>query len=141
MAPVHGVRIAASLFVVLPSLAVAEGYAVTVRGGNKLAAIAFATKESYRRPCWLEAKQISLALPATSGEGHGTPGRIEFVAGVDTSRDCFESEGPQRGVIAFANESGARLPAIPFGRYQLRIDGKAYGTLVAGVNAVELVAD
>ena len=123
------------LVATVPMLASASGFDVTVRGGNKLAAISFQTKEQFAQPCWLEAKSISMALPETA-EGTGL---VEFTTRVDASKPCLESEGPQRGVLALPNEADVRLPGLPYGRYQLKIDGEKVGTLTATRHAVELV--
>lgn len=112
-----------------------SAFDVTVRGGNKLAGIAFATKATVAKPCWLEPASVALALPETAGG----VGKIDITTRVDVEKPCLEVEGPERGVIAFPTDEGARLPGIPFGSYRLRINGENAGTLVTGKNAVELV--
>ncbi len=131
----------ALIFAVAPTIVFGAGYEITVRGGNKLAAISFATKEQFERPCWLEAHKLTLELPTAGSDAGDGSGKIEFATRVIAEKACLESEGPQRGVIAVQTEDGARLPSIPFGRYKVVIDGEKYGTLLTTRNTVELVTD
>jgi len=139
---VSSVRITTALiFAVAPTIVLGSGYEITVRGGNKLAAISFATKEQFEKPCWLEAHKMTLELPTVGPDAGDGTGKIEFATRVIPGKACLQSEGPQRGVIALQTEDGARLPSISFGRYQVVIDGEKYGTLLTTRNTVELLTE
>jgi hypothetical protein len=124
-----------------PLVALAQGYEISVRAGSQLVSLSFASTENFPESCWLEAKRLVLELPEAAEGADEASGRIEIVTRVDASRPCLQVEGPRRGVVAFANEDAARLPGLPFGRYRVTIDGRAYGSLSTTRHSAEWFPD
>jgi hypothetical protein len=141
--PMSVARLIFSSFVLgFPLVALAQGYQISVRAGSQLVSLSFATTENFPEVCWLEARRLVLELPAAAeGAVEASSGRIEIVTRVDASRPCLQVEGPRRGVVALANEDAARLPGLPFGRYRVTIDGRAYGVLLTTRHSAEWFPD
>jgi hypothetical protein len=121
---------------VTSSFSFAKSLNVTVSQEKEKINVRFTTTKTFSSMCGMTVTDANLEYGSLLGNEEVKKGKISLEAQTLPHTMCLMAFGPHRGATSF--ERGYNLPALRKGRYELRINGENYGSLVVADKEVKL---